>query len=149
MLNNKIPPIIVVLFFALLMALIAHYSVIDFSAFILYLTLSLVIIGCVFCIAGVVSFWLAKTTVNPNKPEQATSLITGGIYRFSRNPMYVGFAFILLGWGIWLSSLWALLCVAGFVAYITVFQIIPEERALDKLFGDEYQQYKNKVKRWL
>jgi len=149
MLNNKIPPLVVVLFFALIMALIAHYSVIDFSAFILYLTVSLVTIGCVFCIAGLVSFRLANTTVDPSKPEQATNLVTSGVYRFSRNPMYVGFVFILLGWGIWLSSLWALLCVAGFIAYLTLFQIIPEERALTKLFGEDYTQYKNKVKRWL
>lgn len=149
MLNNKIPPLVVVLFFALIMALIAHYSVIDFSAFILYLTVSLVTIGCVFCIAGLVSFRLANTTVNPSKPEQAINLVTSGVYRFSRNPMYVGFVFILLGWGIWLSSLWALLCVAGFIAYLTLFQIIPEERALTQLFGEDYIQYKNKVKRWL
>lgn len=149
MLNNKIPPLVVVLFFALIMALIAHYSVIDFSAFILYLTVSLVTIGCVFCIAGLVSFRLASTTVNPSKPEQATNLVTSGVYRFSHNPMYVGFVFILLGWGIWLSSLWALLCVTGFIAYLTLFQIIPEERALTRLFGEDYTQYKNKVKRWL
>ena len=149
MLNNKIPPLVVVLFFALIMALIAHYSVIDFSAFILYLTVSLVTIGCVFCIAGLVSFRLANTTVNPSKPEQATSLVTSGVYRFSRNPMYVGFVFILLGWGIWLSSLWALLCIVGFIAYLTFFQIIPEERALTKLFGEEFTAYKARVKRWL
>ena len=122
---------------------------IDFTAFIAYLAASLVIIGCAFCIAGVVSFKFARTTVNPNKPEQASKLVTSGVYKISRNPMYVGFAFILAGWGIWLSSLWALLCVAGFIAYLTFFQIIPEERALSKLFGQEFTEYKNKVKRWL
>ena len=101
------------------------------------------------CIAGVLSFKLAKTTVNPSKPEQASKLITSGIYRLSRNPMYVGLAFILVAWGIWLSSLWALLCVAGFIAYLTFFQIMPEERALTKLFGEEYIAYKAKVRRWL
>ncbi len=149
MLNNKIPPVIVVLVFAGIMALIAHYSGIDFTAFSGYLAASLVIIGCAFCIAGVVSFKLARTTVNPNKPEQASKLVNSGVYKISRNPMYVGFAFILAGWGIWLSSLWALLCVAGFIAYLTFFQIIPEERALGKLFGQEFTEYKNKVKRWL
>ena len=149
MLNNKIPPVIIVLFFAAIMALIAHYSVIDFTAFISYLALSFLAIGIVLCIAGVLSFKLAKTTVNPSKPEQASKLITSGIYRLSRNPMYVGLAFILVGWGIWLSSLWALLCVAGFIAYLTFFQIMPEERALTKLFGEEYIAYKAKVRRWL
>ncbi len=149
MLNNKIPPVLVVLFFAGLMALIAHYSVIDFSAFITYIAVIFVGIGVIFCIAGVVSFRLAKTTVNPNNPEQASELVTKGIYRISRNPMYVGFAFILLGWGVWLMSIWAIICIVGFIAYITQFQIIPEERALIKIFGQQYVDYMNRVRRWL
>jgi protein-S-isoprenylcysteine O-methyltransferase Ste14 len=149
MLNNKIPPVIVVLFFAGIMALIAHYSVIDFTVFVAYLAASLVIIGCASCVAGVVSFKLAKTTVNPSKPEQASKLVTSGIYRISRNPMYLGFAFILAGWGVWLSSVWAMLGVIGFIGYLTLFQIMPEERALTKLFGDEFTIYKARVRRWL
>jgi protein-S-isoprenylcysteine O-methyltransferase Ste14 len=149
MLNNKIPPVIVVLFFAGIMALIAHYSVIDFTVFVAYLAASLVIIGCASCVAGVVSFKLAKTTVNPSKPEQASKLVTSGIYRISRNPMYLGFAFILAGWGVWLSSVWAMLGVVGFIGYLTLFQILPEERALTKLFGDEFTAYKARVRRWL
>ncbi|KTF10191.1 methyltransferase family protein [Pseudoalteromonas sp. 10-33] len=149
MLNNKIPPVIVVLFFAGIMALIAHYSVIDFTVFVAYLAASLVIIGCASCVAGVVSFKLAKTTVNPSKPEQASKLVTSGIYRISRNPMYLGFAFILAGWGVWLSSVWAMLGVVGFIGYLTLFQIMPEERALTKLFGEEFTAYKARVRRWL
>lgn len=139
----------VVVFFAAVMALIAHYTVIDFTAFITYLALGLVAIGCFFCIAGVVSFRLAKTTVNPSKPAQASALVTTGVYKISRNPMYVGFAFILASWGVWLTSLWALLCVWGFIFYLTWFQIIPEERALLKIFGQGYREYKSRVKRWL
>ena len=149
MLNNKIPPIIVVFFFAVLMAVIAHYSVIDFTTFIFYVAIILLTIGGIFCIAGVVSFRLAKTTVNPSKPEQASALVTTGVYKISRNPMYVGFAFILAGWGVWLTSLWALLCVLVFICYLTWFQIIPEERALLKIFGQGYSDYKSQVKRWL
>ena len=96
-----------------------------------------------------VSFRLAKTTVNPNKPDQASALVTTGVYKISRNPMYVGFAFVLAGWGVWLTSLWALLCVLGFICYLTWFQIIPEERALLKIFGQGYSDYKSRVKRWL
>lgn len=149
MLNNKIPPVLVVLFFAGIMALVAHYSVIDLSAFISYVAAIFVVIGVIFCIAGVVSFRIAKTTVNPNNPEQATELVTTGVYKLSRNPMYVGFAFILLGWGVWLMSIWAIACIAGFVAYLTLFQIIPEERALSKIFGQQYTDYMNRVRRWL
>ncbi|BDF94796.1 MULTISPECIES: methyltransferase family protein [Pseudoalteromonas] len=149
MLDNKIPPVIMVCFFALVMAVIAHYSVIDFTAFIFYSAIILLVIGCVFCIAGVVSFRLANTTVDPRKPELASRLVTTGIYRISRNPMYVGFAFILTAWGVWLTSLWALLCVIAFIGYLTWFQIIPEERKLQKIFGKDYSDYKLQVKRWL
>ncbi len=106
-------------------------------------------IGAFFCIAGVVSFRQAKTTVNPLKPEKASSLVSSGIYRVSRNPMYVGFALFLLAWAVYLASLWALAGVAGFVLYINRFQIVPEERALKSLFGDEFEDYRMRVKRWL
>ena len=149
MLNNKVPPLVVMVFFAAIMALIAHYTVIDFTAFIIYLALALVATGCIFCIAGVVSFRLAKTTVLPNKPEEASRLVTSGVYKLSRNPMYLGFAFILAGWGVWLGSMWDFLGVAGFIAYITLFQIIPEERALHQLFAEQFDDYKSRVKRWL
>lgn len=149
MLNNKIPPVIIVLFFAGLMALVAHYSVIDFTVFVAYLAASFVIIGCVCCLAAFISFKLANTTVNPKKPHDATKLVTTGVFSLSRNPMYLGFAFILTGWGIWLSSVWAMLGVIGFIGYLTVFQIMPEERALAKLFGEEFAEYKARVRRWL
>jgi protein-S-isoprenylcysteine O-methyltransferase Ste14 len=106
-------------------------------------------IGVTFCVAGVVSFKIAKTTVNPSKPDQASELVTSGVYRISRNPMYVGFAFILLGWGVWLTSMLAILTIVGFVTYLTQFQIIPEERALTTLFGQQFTDYKAKVRRWL
>ncbi|KTF17940.1 methyltransferase family protein [Pseudoalteromonas sp. H105] len=149
MLNNKIPPVIVVLIFAGLMALIAHFSVVDFNAYIIHVTVILVCTGVSFCVAGVVSFKIAKTTVNPSKPDQASELVTSGVYRISRNPMYVGFAFILLGWGVWLASILAILTIVGFVTYLTQFQIIPEERALTTLFGQQFTDYKAKVRRWL
>ena len=82
MLNNKIPPVIVVLFFAGIMALIAHYSVIDFTAFITYLAASLVIIGCISCIAGVASFKLANTTVTQINLSQRQNLLRAAFIKF-------------------------------------------------------------------
>ena len=149
MLNNKIPPVLVVLFFAAIMALIARYSIVDLNELVLYSSLACVVIGGVFGVAGVISFRLAKTTVNPHKVDNASELVTTGIFKITRNPMYLGLAFLLIGWGIWLSSFYALLCVFGFIGYLTFFQIMPEERALTKLFGEEYIAYKAKVRRWL
>ena len=102
-----------------------------------------------FLIAGVVSFRKAKTTVNPLKPEEATSLVNSGIFRFTRNPMYVGFALVLLAWAIYLSSPLSLVGVLGFILYIDRLQIEPEERALNELFGSEFESYRSNVRRWL
>jgi protein-S-isoprenylcysteine O-methyltransferase Ste14 len=105
--------------------------------------------GSGFSLAGVISFRRAKTTVNPMKPETATSLVSTGIYRVTRNPMYVGLLLVLIAWAAYLSSAWALLGPLGFVLYISRFQIAPEERVLSTLFGAEYTAYQSKVRRWL
>jgi protein-S-isoprenylcysteine O-methyltransferase Ste14 len=108
-----------------------------------------VCLGLVFSVAGVVSFRRARTTINPTKPEAASSLVTSGIYRVTRNPMYVGLSFVLTAWAVFLSSAWALLGPLLFVRYIGRFQIAPEERILSKLFGSEYTAYQERVRRWL
>jgi protein-S-isoprenylcysteine O-methyltransferase Ste14 len=107
------------------------------------------LVGALVSILGVVSFKRAKTTVNPMKPESTSSLVVTGIYGVTRNPMYLGFLLILLGWAAWLSNGLALLPVAGFVSYMTVFQIRPEERALEALFGQDFAAYKEMVRRWI
>jgi protein-S-isoprenylcysteine O-methyltransferase Ste14 len=107
------------------------------------------LVGAYFTFAGVRTFGRAKTTVNPLKPETASSLVTAGIYTVTRNPMYLGLAITLLAWTIYLASPWALALVAGFVLYIDRLQIRPEERALASLFGSAYEQYKARVRRWL
>ncbi len=109
----------------------------------------LALLGFSFALAGALAFRKAKTTVNPTKPGSASSLVTSGIYKFTRNPMYVGLLCILIGWGVFLSNLFALASAAGFVLYMNRFQIAPEERALEALFGDAFQAYKEKVRRWL
>ncbi|WP_259754843.1 methyltransferase family protein [Pseudomonas sp. GCEP-101] len=115
----------------------------------LWLALLVVLAGAAVCLAGVASFRRARTTVNPLKPESASALVISGIYRHTRNPMYLGFAIILLGWCVLLGSAWAVLGVAGFVLYIGRFQIRPEERALRELFGAEFDAFCSRVRRWV
>ncbi|MBO6756296.1 MAG: isoprenylcysteine carboxylmethyltransferase family protein [Roseibium sp.] len=99
---------------------------------------------------GVWRFIRHKTTVNPLKPDRASSLVVTGVYRFSRNPMYLGLVCLLAAWGVYLGALIAtLIVVAAVVWYLTEFQIKPEEAALEKRFGDPYHAYKQKVRRWL
>jgi protein-S-isoprenylcysteine O-methyltransferase Ste14 len=106
-------------------------------------------IGIGIALAGVVEFRRAHTTVNPHKPQNASRLVTTGIYRYTRNPMYLGIAVVLLAWAAWLGSAWSLPGIAMFAAYITRFQIAPEERALLRIFGAEFEEYRERVRRWL
>ena len=111
--------------------------------------IAIALAGGVFSLAGIMSFRRARTTVNPMKPEAATSLVSSGIYRITRNPMYVGLLFVLVAWAAFLSSAWSLLGPLAFLLYISHFQIRPEERVLSELFSAEYSAYKARVRRWL
>ena len=148
-LENKIPPAVVWLVCALIMKSIAY--VLPFVALphlpIVALVMTLIGIGA--GIAGILSFYKARTTINPLEPSQATHFVSEGIYKLSRNPMYVGLVCCLVSWAIWLSYLLPWLGVLLFIAYMTRFQIIPEEHVLRQKFGDEYQNYCLKVRRWL
>ena len=108
-----------------------------------------VFIGLFFNVAGGQLFRSAKTTGNPNRPELSASLVTSGIYRISRNPMYVGLIFLLLAWATWLGSWFSLVVIVIFQQYMTRFQIIPEEKALAKRFSEQFQDYCSQVRRWL
>ncbi len=111
--------------------------------------LALATMGFGISVAGVISFWRAKTTVNPMKPEATSALVISGIYRLSRNPMYVGIVLALIAWAVCLSSMWTLPGPLAFVLYINRFQIAPEERALAARFGATYAAYRSAVRRWL
>ncbi len=108
-----------------------------------------VAIGQSISISGILLFRRAGTTVNPFKPGATSSLVTTGIYRFTRNPMYIGLLLTLLGWVAFLSSPSALFYLAVFVLYMNRFQIEPEERVLSSLFGADYAAYQTRVRRWL
>ena len=150
-LDLKIPPPIVTLVLALLMWLtpaVAGHLEISFPSRVLWAVV-LVCVGQGIAIAGMVAFRRAKTTVNPVKASSASSLVIRGVYRYTRNPMYVGLLLTLLAWGVFLANPFAVLWVVVFVLYITRFQIIPEERVLASLFGAEYEAYKGRVRRWV
>ncbi len=111
--------------------------------------ISFIMVGLFFGVSGIVSFKRAQTTVNPSQPTTSSSLVTSGIFQYSRNPMYVGLVCLLLAWVAWQGNLYSLLIIPLFMAYMTRFQIKPEERALTQLFGDAYLAYLQKVHRWL
>ncbi|HEX7046105.1 MAG TPA: isoprenylcysteine carboxylmethyltransferase family protein [Gammaproteobacteria bacterium] len=147
----KVPPVIVVLVTGLLMWLLARFvPALSFFFPGVHIVAALITLaGIVVCALGVTAFRRAETTTNPLNPESASRLVVAGIYHYSRNPMYLGFALLLLAWGVFLGNLPALLAVPAFILYMNRFQIAPEERALDALFGEEYRAYRRSVARWM
>ena len=154
-LELKIPPPVVALCLALLMWLAAPPALQFTAPFELpfglraSLAVALAVIGQGISIAGIVSFRRARTTINPLKPAAASALVRSGVFRFTRNPMYLGLLLALVGWAVWLWSPAALLFLPVFVLYIDRFQIGPEERVLATLFGAEYAAYRGSVRKWV
>ena len=148
-LELKIPPVVLVLLCAFAMWAMPAYARISLAPHIYFALATLTAaIGVAICLAGVISFRVARTTVNPTTPGAASTLVVVGIYRFTRNPMYLGFLFLLLAWAIFLAHLSAFVLLPIFVAYITRFQIIPEETALLQRFGQQFSTYVQSVRRW-
>ena len=150
-LELKVPPLALVFLITAFMWL-ARWAVPTFGFELPARTLfsvSAAVAGAVIGGLGFASFILAKTTVNPMKPDSSSSLVVSGIYRFTRNPMYLGFLLGLLGWAIFLSNALAFFLLPAFIVYMNRFQIEPEEKALARLFGEQFVAYSSRVHRWL
>ena len=148
----KIPPPLVALIGILLIFLSKDYVLILYLHPHLQNTLSILflIIGFVIIFLATKEFKKSETTVNPMKPETSTRLVTSGVFKYTRNPMYLGLASILLASCFYFSSLLGIIVyVPLFIFYITVFQIIPEEESMKTIFNDEYLDYCSKVRRWI
>jgi len=114
------------------------------------------IIGGLILLLGVATAVLAtllfkkdQTTVNPRNPEEATTLVTSGIFSITRNPMYLGLFLSISSTILFFGSWFGIIILMFFVWYINKFQIIPEEEAMEKLFGGKYSEYRQKVRRWI
>ena len=150
-LETKIPPPIVMLLLG-----IAAWGAARLLPDLSYTLPQRTLISACLALAGVVlnvlpklAFQRAGTTVNPLRPQLSSQLVTSGVYRYTRNPMYLGQAVILLGWALYLHNAAALLAVPALMLYITRFQIQPEERHLSARFADAYAAFRTQVPRWL
>lgn len=150
-LELKIPPVAVTVLFAALMWLAAlltpgnSFSTPTGTVTALLLIAAAGGVG----LSAVASFRRSRTTVNPFTPETSSTLVDTGIYRWSRNPMYLALLLALLGWAAFLGNLLSLVLAGGFVPYMNRFQIGPEEKALEAGFGETFRQYRRQVRRWL
>ena len=147
--KTKIPPPIVTLVSALLIffsrELFPNY-VFEYQSM---LSIAIFISGLMILFSAVSLFKEKETTVNPMSPEKASSLVVDGIFKYTRNPMYLGMSVVLLSISIQFNLIGGLLILLLFVGYITVFQIIPEEEAMEENFGEEYLSFKRSTRRWI
>lgn len=150
-LEHRIPPPIVVLITAAIMWAIARTTyVAPINQNVRYATATLLlVIGVSVVLLAMFRFRRAGTTINPVEIERASSLVTGGIFQLTRNPMYLGLCIILTGVAVWLSAPFTLLGLAIFVLFISRFQIQPEEHAMRTLFGNAYDEYCRRTRRWI
>jgi protein-S-isoprenylcysteine O-methyltransferase Ste14 len=107
----------------------------------------LVGVGVIVAFSAVGIFKKASTTTVPF--ETPSALVTSGPYRFTRNPMYVGLALIYLGVAGTRAEIWPLILLPLVLAYVNFVVIPVEERRLHGVFGDAYQEYGARVRRWL
>ncbi|MBC7939384.1 MAG: isoprenylcysteine carboxylmethyltransferase family protein [Chitinophagaceae bacterium] len=149
--ENRVPPPVLMVVVAVAMWLIAEVTPhvswpppVRFGA-----AAALAAVGIGFNVAGFRTIRRAGSTIDPTRPSAASALVTGGPFRISRNPMYVGFAAMLLAWAVVLQSPWAFAGPVFFALYLNRWQIGPEERALRAKFGPDFLTYQAQVRRWL
>lgn len=143
------PPLVMVIFAGLMYILDRWLPFGEFDFFgRRILAVFFVVLGFLVMFLAVFQFVRAKTTANPIQLKKTRSLVTRGIYKYTRNPMYLGMLLLLLAFGLELGNAFNTLVAAGFVSYINRFQIRYEEQALTELFGKRYQQYCQATRRW-
>ena len=147
--KNKIPPPIVTLFFGLCIVFSQEYFPEFNLGFLTTLSYISYIAGLSILVWAVRLFKKQNTTVNPIKIENASSLVTSGVFKYSRNPMYLGMAMILFGLALMFNLIGGIIFTFLFTIYITKFQIRPEEEVMERFFGADFLKYKQNVRMWL
>ena len=151
-LELKIPPLVIILICAGVMygcAIALPHTFVLPSELRIMLVSTAGLTASALVLAALVTFRRHETTVNPLTPNRTSSLVTFGIYAFSRNPMYLAMFVALLGWGIYISQLSSILGLVLYVTAITQIQIAPEERILRQKFDGQYADYLKSTHRWL
>jgi len=150
-LSLKFPPVAQGIVAILLIWLFDRYAPLYHIKFIYQSIVVWVLIGTgvIVALSGIFAFIKLNTTVDPRCPEKASKLVIIGIYKYSRNPMYFGLLLVITGIAVYSGSLSSIFVVASFVAFITKYQIVPEEVTLQEIFGESYVHYAQKVRRWL
>ena len=150
-LENRVPPPLVVVLIGAAMAMIARFApAVEIPTLVRFAVgAGIITLGAFLVAQGARTFWRNETTIDPVGLERASTLVTSGVFRFSRNPMYVGFTAALVGWAVCLAAPWALFGPVAFALFTNRFQILPEERVMLDKFGRAYDVYRKQVRRWV
>jgi protein-S-isoprenylcysteine O-methyltransferase Ste14 len=147
----KLPPGLIMIFFVAIMLILEKYIPIGMLDFNGHHIVGQVLsgVGVLIGVLGLWEFYKASTTIDPHSAKRVSTIVTSGIYQFSRNPMYVALVCITISVGFYLGDLLTLSVVPVFILYLHYLQIIPEEEALEEKFGDKFREYKSEVRRWI
>ena len=150
-LQLKIPPALIALAFgAAMSAAAANLPAAAFHVpYARHVGAGTAVLGLAVVLLGMFTFMANKTTVDPHQPSRASALVTSGIYRATRNPMYLGFLLVLAGWALLAGNWIAVVLLPLFIVLLNKLQIEPEERILEEHFGDAYRAYKARTRRWI
>lgn len=150
-LETKIPPPLLGFVTALLMWLLTQLlpTLSMVSSNLYRVGIVVMLIGLSLDLVALSQFRKNKTTFNPLTPQKASTLVVTGLYKYTRNPMYLGLLIALTGWGMYLGNLASFVCLPIFVRVLTQFQIMPEEHILREKFGASYEIYFARVRRWI
>jgi len=141
-----VPPPVIFIGCALIMAYLPNPYPFEINVLAVYLVVS---VSSAIAFFSLWQFYKSKANINPIHLEKSNVFVVNGIYRFSRNPMYLSLAILLIAFALWRGNLWALSVLPLFISYIQIFQILPEERMLTEKFGRDYQDYCARVRRWV
>jgi protein-S-isoprenylcysteine O-methyltransferase Ste14 len=150
-LELRVPPVVLALLIAGFMWAVSRLTSSPFagSSLTTGLAIGLCGLGIAIALAGVAEFRRARTTVDPTDPAKSSTVVKSGVYRYTRNPMYLGFLLVLVAWAVYLSNFFASIGPLIFVLYMNKFQIGPEERILETRFGVSFVTYLRSVRRWI
>jgi len=147
--NVRIPPPILTLLFIIIAFLLGRFVRLPFAVppVVKYIGFGLVVIGFLFGLAAALNFRRARTTLDPYHP--VSSIVTSGVYGFSRNPIYLGFLLMVIGIPLNAGTYWGIILAPIFILLCNKLVIEHEEAYLEKRFGETYTSYKSRVRRWL
>ena len=148
-LKIKIPPPIIVIFLILAVYFSSNLTIGFDLPFKKTISLLLLFIGLLIIFIPVFQFIKSKTTINPQSFKNVNNLVSSGIFKISRNPMYLGMLIIISSTVIYYLNYFSVFTPFIFYFWINEFQIKREEKKLEEKFGSDYKKYKSKTKRWI